>query len=89
MFFFYDYNVCGFSYIGGLISKMAIGKPDETGKWVTRYSRGRINVQLNFLFSEAADRDISFLQRSVLYETAYASAATVNKLQRNGVTCVT
>ena len=45
-------------------------------------------MQLNFLFQEPADRDISFLQRSVLYEMAYASAARVNKLQRNVVTCV-
>ena len=42
-------------------------------------------MQLNFLFQEPADRDISFLQRSVLYEMAYASAARVNKLQRNVV----
>ena len=62
---------------------------DETGKWVTRYSCDRINVQLNFLFQEPADRDISFLQRSVLYEVAYASAARVNKLQRNVVMSVT
>ena len=68
---------------------MAIAKPDEPGKWVTPYSCGRINVQHNFLFQEPADRDISFLQRSVLYEMAYASAARVNKLQRNVVTSVT
>ena len=86
-YIFYDYDVCGFSYIGVLISEMAIGKPDETGKWVTRYSCGRINVQLNFLFQEPADRDISFLpQRFVLYEMAYASAARLNELQRNLVT---
>ena len=30
-YFFYDFNVCGFSYINGLISEMAIAKRDETG----------------------------------------------------------
>ena len=30
IYIFYDYDVCGVSYIGGLISEMAISKPDET-----------------------------------------------------------
>ena len=50
-----------FPTLNGLISEMAIGKGDETGHWVARYSCGRSNAPLNFHFEDTADLDISFL----------------------------
>ena len=60
--FFYDCDVCRFSYVGGLIAEMTMEYASKTRIFEARYSCGRINVQLNFLYQEPADRDSSFLQ---------------------------